>query len=95
MKLFGLLIPNFRKGISVNITDPTSARGTIAEDIFRYLDPDNKYKRSLYVSPKRGAKGHIVSLIKYVDSSGESNIYYGVLIKDQLYAMKESTLVRA
>lgn len=95
MKLFGLLIPTYRKGTSVIITDPTSARGASAEDLFRYLDPENKYKRSLYISPKRGVKGHIVTLIKYTDSFGISNIYYGVLIKDQLYAMEESKLVRA
>ncbi|RED52807.1 hypothetical protein [Cohnella lupini] len=95
MKLLGLLIPTFRKGTSVIVEEATCARGAIAENLFRYLDPNRKYKGMLYGSPKRGAKGLVVSLIKYKEASGETSIYCGVLIKEQLYAIEESRLTRA
>lgn len=95
MKLFGMLIPVFRKGASVIVIDASCARGTMAETIFQHLDPDQQYKRSLYGTPKRGSKGSIVALMKYKEASGESHIYCGVLIKDQLHAMEESRLTRA
>ncbi|QMV40501.1 hypothetical protein [Cohnella cholangitidis] len=95
MKLFGLLVPSFRKGVSVIIADPVCARGQSAENIFRYLDPKNEYKRNLYGPLKKGAKGRIVAMIKYKDAAGETNIYCGVLIKEILYAVDESRLARA
>jgi hypothetical protein len=95
MKLFGLLIPSFRKGVSVIVADPVCARGQNAANIFRYLDPKDEYKQSIYGSLKKGSKGRIVTMIKYQDSEGNASIYCGVLIKEVLYAIDESRLARA
>ena len=95
MKLFGFLFPSFRKGTSVIVASPTCARGEMAELLFEFLDPSNKYRRNLYGAIKRNAKGHIVSLMKYKDPEGDSYIYYGVLIKEVLYAIEEDRLTRA
>jgi len=95
MRLFGWLIPSFRKGTYVIVADPVCARGHEAESVFAYLDPQIKYDRNLYGMPKRQAKGLIVSLIKYKTTAGTETIYYGVLIKNILYAIDEAHLERA
>lgn len=94
MKLFGWHIPVYRKGTTVTLSDAACARGRTAEELFACLDPGSKFKRNLYGSPKRGARGKIVSLMKVKDA-GTSYIYYGVLVKDVLYAVEESRLARA
>ncbi|MEQ7052186.1 hypothetical protein [Paenibacillus alvei] len=94
MRLFGLHIPLYRKGVTVLVADPTFARGQAAELIFKYLDPKDKYKKKMYGSLKKGAKGKIVSLMKYRDEAGHVSVYYGVLIKDILFAIEESRLAR-
>lgn len=95
MRLFGIHIPLFRKGVTVLVADSTCARGQAAERIFKYLDPKDQYKKKMYGSLKNGARGKIVSLIKYRDEAGHVSIYYGVLIKDILFAIEESRLARA
>ncbi|XID94288.1 hypothetical protein ACF3MZ_07125 [Paenibacillaceae bacterium WGS1546] len=95
MKLFGWHIPVYRKGATVILADGACARGRTAERLFACLDPGSQFKRNLYGSPKRGAKGRIVSLMKVKDAAGASYIYYGVLVKDVLYAVEESRLARA
>ena len=95
MKFFGLLVPTLRKGTYVIVSDPSCARGATAEKILKHLDPKDKYKKSFYVPPKRGSKGIIVSLIKYSEPNGASLIYYGVLVKDILYAFPEEKLAKA
>lgn len=94
MKLFGLLIPAYRKGISVTIMDPVCARGPVAEQLFPFLDKKNEYQHNLYGSLKRGAVGQIKSVMKYKDNEGAWAIYYGVAIKNTLYAIEESRLAR-
>ncbi|THF73912.1 hypothetical protein [Cohnella fermenti] len=94
MRIFGLLLPAYWKGTTVRIADPASARGKEAELLFRHLDAKEQYKRSVYVSPKRGATGRIVSLMKYKSPEGSPFIYYGVLVKDVLYALEESRLAK-
>ncbi|QGQ98787.1 hypothetical protein EHS13_29885 [Paenibacillus psychroresistens] len=95
MNIFGLLIPSFRKGTYVVVKEATCIRGKEAELLFQHLDPANKYARNLYGFPKRGSKGIIVALIKYKNTLGSTSIYYGVLIKETLYAFEEKDLVRA
>ncbi|GFN30939.1 hypothetical protein [Paenibacillus xylaniclasticus] len=94
MKLFGLLIPAYRQGSSVVVADPVCARGQVAEHLFQWLDKKNEYKHNLYGSPKRGAVGQIKSIMKYKDSEGSTFIYYGVVVKNLLYAIEESRLAR-
>ncbi|MBO9597425.1 MAG: hypothetical protein J7559_06355 [Cohnella sp.] len=95
MILFGLNIPSFRRGTIVKIADPACAKGPKAEMMFSLLDPKMKHKKSPYGSPKKGAAGKIVSVIKYKSPEGETFIYYGVLVKDILYALEEDKLARA
>jgi len=95
MILFGLRFPSFRKGTTVKIVDPACVKGREAEYMFSLLDPRNKHKNSLYGRPKKGAAGKIVSIIKYKSPEGATSIYYGVLVKDTLYAIEEDKLARA
>ncbi|OBY77773.1 hypothetical protein BBG47_19990 [Paenibacillus sp. KS1] len=95
MRLFGIHIPLYRKGMTVLVAVPTCARGQAAELIFEYLDPKDQYKTNMYGSLKKGARGKIVSLMKYRDEAGHVSIYYGVLMKDMLFAIEESRLARA
>jgi hypothetical protein len=95
MKLFGWQIPVYRKGTIVSIAESVCARGSMAEELFSYLDPQCKFKRNLYGSLKRGTKGKIISLMKYKEPTGDSFIYYGVLVKDVLFAIEEGKLARA
>ena len=95
MKLFGLFIPTFNKGTLVMVTDTSCAKGEQAELIFKYLDPKKQYKHNLYLVPKRKSLGKVVSRMKYTDAAGQSAIYYGVLIKDLLFAIEENGLTKA
>ncbi|WP_027088415.1 hypothetical protein [Cohnella panacarvi] len=95
MILLGLNIPSFRKGTSVKIADPACAKGAKAEMMFAVLDPKEKHKKSPYGTPKKGAVGKIVSIMKFKSPEGEVSIYYGVLVKDVLYALAEDKLARA
>jgi|GEM_PF-1332547 len=94
MKWFGLLMPAYRKGTSVVIVDPVCARGPMAERLFQWLDKKNEYPHNLYGSLKKGTAGQIQSVIKYKDHGGACSIYYGVAIKNRLYAIEESRLAR-
>lgn len=95
MILFGMNIPSFRKGTSVKIADPACAKGPKAQTMFALLDPKEKHKKSPYGAPKKGAIGKIVSIIKYKSPEGETSIYYGVLVKEVLYALEEDKLAKA
>ncbi|MCD1257378.1 hypothetical protein B5M42_000825 [Paenibacillus athensensis] len=95
MRLFGWLIPSFRKGTYVIVDDPACARGKEAETIFAYLDPQSKYDHNLYGIPKRHSKGLVISLIRYKNTAGTETIYYGVLLRNILYAIEEAHLARA
>lgn len=95
MKLFGMLIPSYRKGTYVIVSEPACVKGKDAELLYSHLDSLNKYKRNSYGMPKRDSKGMVVSLMKSKNASGDACIYYGVVIKDILYAIEEKGLARA
>lgn len=91
MKLFSLNIPLLKIGDAVYVEAKTRTVSLSNEDkIGHILNKNGNYVWAPYSYIVKKSEGKVVSLCK-----GKGGIFYGVLIKDKLYAVHEDKVFKA